>query len=65
MNLTSTVKMFSSFILHPPYMNTHTHTWFNATLYEKDVILIIQGTDALSLPSISVPLFFSFTAVHY
>jgi hypothetical protein len=33
-------------------------------LYEKEEVLIIQGTDALSLPSIPVPLF-SFTAVHY
>jgi hypothetical protein len=34
-------------------------------LYEKEERLIIQGTDALSLPSIPVPLFSSFTVVHY
>jgi hypothetical protein len=63
MNLTLMVKMFSSFTLHPPYTNTPTH--FNVNLYDKEVILIIQGTDALSLPSISIPLFSSFTALHY
>jgi len=34
-------------------------------LYEKEEILIIQGTDALSLPSIPIPLFSSFTVVCY
>jgi hypothetical protein len=54
--------MFSSFTLHPPYIITPT---FNVTLYEKEEVLIIQGTDALSLPSIPIPLFSLFTAVHY
>ena len=63
MNLTSTVRMF--FIHTPSHIHEHPHMWFNVTLYEKEETLIIQGTDALSLPSIPTPLFTSFTVVHY
>jgi len=54
------------FFFHTPsHIHEHPHMWFNVTLYEKEEILIIQGTDALSLPSIPIPLFSSFTVVCY
>ena len=53
------------FFFHTPsHMHEHPHMWFNVTLYEKGEILIIQGTDALCLPFIPIPLS-SFTVVHY